>query len=173
MTALFSAWELLIIASNDLQSDLFRYDLVDITKEVLQYHFYSAYTQFMSAYNQSDLYGVRYDTVFLSTCVIIIKFVCFSTQAAILVDILGDTESILASDRRFLLGNWIRDALQFAQNEEDIHFYNFNAKLQVSIWGNNYTLQLYDYANKFWSGMIQEYAIRLIRINQHLFLLVV
>ncbi|CAF1659115.1 unnamed protein product, partial [Adineta ricciae] len=104
LTALFSAWELLIIASNDIQSDLFRYDLVDITKEVLQYHFYSAYTQLMSAYNQSDLYGV-------------------STQAAILVDILGDTESILASDRRFLLGNWIRDALQFAQGEEDIHFY--------------------------------------------------
>ncbi|CAF3448121.1 unnamed protein product, partial [Rotaria sp. Silwood2] len=42
-------------------------------------------------------------------------------------------------------------------NEEEIHFYNFNAKLQVSIWGNNYTLDLYDYANKFWSGMIQNY----------------
>jgi alpha-N-acetylglucosaminidase len=73
-----------------------------------------------------------------------------------LVDILADTEMILASDRRFLLGNWLRDALQFAQSEEEIHFYNFNAKLQVSIWGNNYTLQLYDYANKFWSGMIQK-----------------
>jgi alpha-N-acetylglucosaminidase len=87
----------------------------------------------------------------------------FSTQAAILVDILADTELILASDRRFLLGNWVQDALQFAQSEEDIHFYNFNAKLQVSIWGNNYTLGLYDYANKFWSGMIQEYDY--IRLN--------
>ncbi|UJR13358.1 hypothetical protein I4U23_000375 [Adineta vaga] len=135
---LFSAWELLVIASNELQSDLFRYDLVDITKEVLQYHFYSTYTQLVAAYNQSDLYGV-------------------STQAALLVDILGDTELILASDRRFLLGNWVRDALQFADSEEDIHFYNLNAKLQVSIWGNNYTLGLYDYANKFWSGMIQDY----------------
>jgi hypothetical protein len=48
--------------------------------------------------------------------------------------------------------------LQFAQAEEDIHFYNFNAKLQVSIWGNNYTLGLFDYAHKFWSGMIQEYV---------------
>lgn len=80
----------------------------------------------------------------------------FSTQAAILVDILADTELVLASDRRFLLGNWLRDALQFAHNEEEAHFYNFNAKLQVSIWGNNYTLELYDYANKFWSGMIRE-----------------
>ncbi|CAF3670333.1 unnamed protein product [Rotaria sordida] len=136
--SLLLAWELLVDASNELDSDLFRYDLVDITKEVLQYKFLSVYTQFMSAYNQSDLYGV-------------------STQAAILVDILSDTELVLASDRRFLLGNWIRDALQFAQTEESIHFYNFNAKLQVSIWGNNYTLDLYDYANKFWSGMIQNY----------------
>ncbi|CAF3095307.1 unnamed protein product, partial [Rotaria sp. Silwood2] len=79
------------------------------------------------------------------------------TQAAILVDILADTELILASDRRFLLGNWITDALQFAQTETDIHFYNFNAKLQISIWGNNYTLGLFDYANKFWAGMIQDY----------------
>ncbi|CAF4750040.1 unnamed protein product [Rotaria sp. Silwood1] len=138
MKSLFLAWELLVDASNELDSDLFRYDLVDITKEVLQYKFVSVYTQFMSAYNQSDLYGV-------------------GNQAAILVDILADTELVLASDRRFLLGNWIQDALQFAQTEENIHFYNFNAKLQVSIWGNNYTLGLYDYANKFWSGMIQNY----------------
>ncbi len=75
-----------------------------------------------------------------------------------LIDILADVEMVLASDRRFLLGNWVADALQFAQNEEEMHFYNFNAKLQVSIWGNNYTLPLYDYANKFWSGMIREYA---------------
>jgi alpha-N-acetylglucosaminidase len=80
----------------------------------------------------------------------------FSTQSAILVDVLTDIELVLASDHRFLLGNWIEDALQFAQSEEEEHFYNFNAKLQVSIWGNNYTLALYDYANKFWSGMIRE-----------------
>jgi alpha-N-acetylglucosaminidase len=85
----------------------------------------------------------------------------FSTQSAILVDILSDMELVLASDRRFLLGNWVQDALQFAQSEEETHFYNFNAKLQVSIWGDNYTLGLYDYANKFWSGMIREYVLNL------------
>ncbi|CAF2332971.1 unnamed protein product [Rotaria sp. Silwood2] len=138
LKSLFFAWELLVDASNELDSDLFRYDLVDITKEVLQYKFVMDYTQLIDAFNRSDLYGV-------------------STQAAILVDILADMEIILASDRRFLLGNWISDALQFAINEEEIHFYNFNAKLQVSIWGTNYTLGLFDYASKFWSGMIQDY----------------
>ena len=80
----------------------------------------------------------------------------FSTQSAILMDLLNDVEMVLASDRRFLLGNWVNDALQFAQSEEEIHFYNFNAKLQVSIWGTNYTLGLFDYASKYWSGMIRK-----------------
>ncbi len=57
---LFIAWELLIDVSYILNWDLVRYDLVDITKEVLQYNFLYVYTQFMSAYNHSDLYGVRY-----------------------------------------------------------------------------------------------------------------
>jgi hypothetical protein len=96
-----------------------------------------------------------------------------STQAAILVDILTDMEMVLASDRRFLLGNWIRDALQFATSEEEIHFYNFNAKLQISIWGNNYTLGLYDYASKFWSGMIRKYVQTLLalleKIETHIY----
>jgi alpha-N-acetylglucosaminidase len=74
---------------------------------------------------------------------------------------LADIEAVLASDRRFLLGNWVGDALQFAQTEEEIHLYNFNAKLQVSIWGTVYTSELYDYANKFWSGMIQEYVYKI------------
>jgi alpha-N-acetylglucosaminidase len=112
----------------------------------------------MLAYNQSDLYGVGYVRKIIFVLAFERDAYVFSTQSAILVDILADIELVLASDRRFLLGNWIRDALQFAQSEEDIHFYNFNAKLQVSIWGDNYTLQLYDYAGKFWSGMIREYV---------------
>ncbi len=112
----------------------------------------------MLAYNQSDLYGVGYER---NKSFDFSIWSMFSTQSAILVDILSDMELVLASDCRFLLGNWVQDALQFAQSEEETHFYNFNAKLQVSIWGNNYTLELYDYANKFWSGMIREYVLNL------------
>ncbi|CAF4536266.1 unnamed protein product [Rotaria sp. Silwood1] len=126
---------ILVDATNEVNFDLFRYDLVDITKEVLQYKFASVYIQFMSTYNQ-----------------------------------------ILASDRRFLLGNWIQDALQFAKSEENIHFYNFNAKLQVSICGKNYTLQFY-YAQR-WKVFFNVVIKRLIKghpvdsniLNERLFL---
>ncbi|CAM4853056.1 unnamed protein product [Rotaria socialis] len=113
LSSLSLAWELLVDASSEIDSDLFRYDLVDITKEVLQYKFATIHTELIAAYKRADLYGV-------------------STQAAILVDILADMEMVLASDRRFLLGNWVGDALQFAT-------------------------RLFDYARKFWSGMIQDY----------------
>jgi hypothetical protein len=63
LTSLFLAWELLVNATDSLDADLFRYDLVDITKEVLQYKFASVYTQLMMAYNRSDLYGVRFVSV--------------------------------------------------------------------------------------------------------------
>lgn len=71
------------------------------------------------------------------------------------MDLLADVDAVLASDRRFLLGLWIGDALQFAQTEEEIHLLSFNAKLQVTLWGDATTTELFDYANKFWAGMIQ------------------
>ena len=57
---MLSAWEMLVDTSTQFDSDLLRYDLVDVTKEVLQYKFASDYTQLMSAFNRSDLYGVGY-----------------------------------------------------------------------------------------------------------------
>ncbi len=60
---MLSAWELLVNASVELDSDLFRYDLVDITKEVLQYKFASDYIHLMGAFNRSDLYGVRFVSI--------------------------------------------------------------------------------------------------------------
>jgi alpha-N-acetylglucosaminidase len=153
---LISAWELLVNASTEIDSDLFRYDLVDITKEVLQYKFAGNYVQFVAAYNRKDLYNVGF--VSFVFCFYVNDLIFFSTQATILMNLLADIEMLLASDRRFLLGNWVGDALQFARSEEEIHLYNFNAKLQVSLWGNIYTSGLFDYANKFWSGMIREYV---------------
>jgi len=65
LQSLLSAWELLVNASVEMDADLFRYDLVDITKEVLQIKFASDYIKLITAFNQTDLYGVR--SVFIKT----------------------------------------------------------------------------------------------------------
>ena len=51
---------MLVDTSTQFDSDLLRYDLVDVTKEVLQYKFASDYIQLTSAFSRSDLYGVGY-----------------------------------------------------------------------------------------------------------------
>jgi hypothetical protein len=60
--------------SAELDSDIFRYDLVDITKEVLQYKFASNYIQLIAAYNRKDLYGLRF--VFFIFCFYINDLIC-------------------------------------------------------------------------------------------------
>ena len=56
-----------------------------------------------------------------------------------MIDILTDMDLILASDSRFLLGNWIEDAKARATNEYELDYYEWNARTQVSVWGTNYT----------------------------------
>lgn len=56
----YSAWDDLVQRADDFESSkLFRYDLVDFSKEVLRYLFDSEYTKLKSAWNQSDLYKFR------------------------------------------------------------------------------------------------------------------
>ncbi len=80
MKSLYSAWENLVDASNELNSDLFRYDLVDITKEILKYKFASDYTKLILAYNQSDLYGVGYGrknlSIYCNSMFLVLKHLC-------------------------------------------------------------------------------------------------
>jgi alpha-N-acetylglucosaminidase len=56
-----------------------------------------------------------------------------------LLDILLDMETLLASDRRFLLYNWLNDAKEKATNGYERDLYEWNARAQITLWGQNYT----------------------------------
>jgi alpha-N-acetylglucosaminidase len=56
-----------------------------------------------------------------------------------MVEILNDTDWLLASDSHFLLGNWIENAKLKATNVKEIEYYEWNARLQITVWGENYT----------------------------------
>ncbi|RNA17676.1 alpha-N-acetylglucosaminidase isoform X1 [Brachionus plicatilis] len=56
----YSAWDDLVQKADDFApSALFRYDLIDFSKEVLRYFFDSQYSRLKNAWNQSDLYKFR------------------------------------------------------------------------------------------------------------------
>lgn len=117
---------------------LLRYDLVDITKEALTVLFETNYVELVAAWHKGDLYS-------------------FSRKATFLIDLLDDMERLLASDSRFLLGNWIRDAKQKGTDFEEVGLLEWNARAQVTLWGK-YTIQrIFDYACKAWSGLVEDY----------------
>ena len=74
-------------------------------------------------------------------------------------------DTLLASDTHFLLGNWIENAKSKAKNEKELDYYEWNARLQLTLWGENYTTGLYDYAAKAWSGLINEYVFYLLYLK--------
>ncbi len=62
-----------------------------------------------------------------------------SRAGADLLDILFDMETLLASDRRFLLYHWLNDAKEKATNNYERELYEWNARAQITLWGQNYT----------------------------------
>ena len=65
-----------------------------------------------------------------------------SEISGVMVNILNDMEILLASDRRFLLGNWLESAKSIATNSHERDYYEWNARSQVSIWGQSYTVRV-------------------------------
>ena len=85
-----------------------------------------------------------------------------------LQDLLKDVDELLASDRHFLLGNWLEKAKQAAQAINDPaliddvfvtkdrrELYEYNARTQITTWSPGGSLK--DYANKQWSGLVRDY----------------
>ena len=59
-----------------------------------------------------------------------------------MIEILTDTDRLLASDEHFLLGNWIENAKSKATNKQELDYYEWNARLQITLWGENYTREV-------------------------------
>ena len=52
-----------------------------------------------------------------------------------MVELLSDMETLLASDRHFLLGTWLSDALSYASDMKESFLMQNNARNQITIWG--------------------------------------
>ena len=114
------------------------YDLVDITKEALAILFETNYLELVDAWHQRDLLR-------------------FSSKSTILIDLLGDVERVLASDGRFLLGNWLRDAKLKGADAEERALLEWNARLQITLWGDYKIREIFDYAGEAWSSLVEDY----------------
>lgn len=136
------ALELFLDAGSSLaEIPTYRYDLVDLTRQVLAKLSNQVYWDAIKAYRQNDV-----DELTL--------------QAQKFTELIRDLDTLLATDENFLLGTWLETAKKLAANDEDKRQYEWNARTQITMWFDNTQTnqsQLHDYANKFWSGLLKSY----------------
>uniref|UniRef100_X1Z3X3 Alpha-N-acetylglucosaminidase n=1 Tax=Capitella teleta TaxID=283909 RepID=X1Z3X3_CAPTE len=132
----FKGWDLMIAASKEVDSPLFRYDLVDVSRQALQVISITYYNQILTSYKQKNLTSL-------------------ASSGNDLLHLLDDMDTVLATDSHFLLGAWIAGAHRNGVTPEEKALYEFNARNQVTLWGPD--ANILDYANKQWAGLVADY----------------
>ncbi|OMP10060.1 Alpha-N-acetylglucosaminidase [Corchorus olitorius] len=137
-----NALKLFLAAGNDLSGSLtYRYDLVDLTRQVLSKLANEVYLDAVRAFRREDIKALKVHSQ---------KF----------IQLIKDIDVLLASDDNFLLGTWLESAKRLAVNPSEMRQYEWNARTQVTMWFDTTKTNqsvLHDYANKFWSGLLDSY----------------
>ncbi|XP_046550254.1 alpha-N-acetylglucosaminidase-like [Haliotis rubra] len=137
---LYKAWDNMVAATFTTPAlhaqTLFRYDLVDVSRNSLQVLAIKYYSDVIAAYNKSDTASLR-------------------SAGAKMIDLLSDLDTLLATDVHFLLGTWTSDAARHFSTPQEKALYDYNSRNQVTLWGPSG--QIMDYACKMWSGLINRY----------------
>lgn len=137
---LAEAWGLLLEAAHELgDSDTYRFDLVNLARQVLVNHASSLHGEVVAAYRAKD--PKRFDRA-----------------AARFLQIIRDVDRLLATRREFLLGRWLEDAKRWGTTEDESAKFEWNARRVLTLWGE--TTQIDDYARKDWSGMYEGYYLK-------------
>ena len=121
--------------------DNFQYDLVDLCRQAIADQARITYHQAINDFKNFDLRG-------------------FEQKSQQFLDLLLMQDSLLATRPEFRVGRWIEQAKRVATNEEEARLYEWNARVQITTWGNRYcadTGKLRDYAHKEWNGLLRDF----------------
>ncbi|KAG9458243.1 hypothetical protein H6P81_002751 [Aristolochia fimbriata] len=136
------ALQLFLDAGENLFGSLtYRYDLVDLSRQVLSKVANQVYLDALNAYRHRNA-----------------KMLSVHSQK--FLELIMDIDTLLASDGNFLLGTWLESAKKLSVNSAEMKQYEWNARTQVTMWFDNTSTnqsKLHDYANKFWSGLLERY----------------
>ncbi|WP_407428191.1 alpha-N-acetylglucosaminidase TIM-barrel domain-containing protein [Arcticibacter sp.] len=114
----------------------FRYDLVDLVRQVVSNRGESAYQDMVTAFkgnNKDD----------------------FKRKSGYFLGLMKIQDSLLQTHDSFRLETWLKSASQFGGDLRDKENAVLNARTQISYWGpNQRDTRFNDYANKEWGGLM-------------------
>jgi alpha-N-acetylglucosaminidase len=132
--------ELLQVAPNLRDTETYRYDLVDLARQVLANESYSMLPKIKAAYDSGDRTAL----------------VELTQQWLHRMDLL---ENLLRTDRSFLLGSWLQFVPPWASSPSELKQLNYDARSILTTWGDRKASEggLHEYANRDWAGLTSDY----------------
>lgn len=135
---LLPAWKQFAGAAAELKSsEGFRYDLVDLTRQVLANYATVLQQQCAALYRKGDIDSFR-------------------VQSNSFLTLISDMDALLSTQNDFLLGRWLADAKRWGTTPAEKRLYEKNARNLLTLWGDqNSTLR--EYACRQWAGLLNGY----------------
>ncbi|TDW96127.1 alpha-N-acetylglucosaminidase TIM-barrel domain-containing protein [Dinghuibacter silviterrae] len=135
---LWPAWTALIGSASTLRgSEGYRYDLVDLTRQVLADYADTLQQSCAEAYRERNVILLR-------------------DRSTRFLELLDDIDRLLATRKDFLLGPWLNTARAWGTNPAEADLYERNARDLITLWGDKNS-PLHEYACKQWSGLIRDF----------------
>jgi len=132
---LAKVWDLMMDCLDKFgTSDGYRYDMVDITRQIMADYASVMQQNCRKAYKSGNLQS-------------------FLTSARKFTEFLADFDYLLSSRKEFLLGRWLEQAKTMGNTPDEVALYEFNARDLLTLWGGKYC-RLNDYACRQWSGLV-------------------
>lgn len=121
-----------------LEKETFRYDLVDVVRQVLADAAFYQLQQVKEAFDAGNEKSYR-------------------KQVGIFLSLVRDMDALLATDRQFLLGTWQAKALNLGKTAREKSLMDRAAKMLVTTWIDKAPQGLNDYSNRQWSGLLADF----------------
>lgn len=122
---------------NLLQEETLKYDLVEVTRELMQVAAADVIKTLIRSYRKRNIAAIQ-DT---------------SNQ---LQELISDLNILLGSNSNYLLGSWVQNALNWSNDTQEHSLLRGNSLYQISLWGPNG--EILDYAVKQWNGVMERYV---------------
>jgi len=112
-------------------------DVVDLTKHYLDDAAYFFFDRAIVAWQEGDKSN-------------------FEKYSRDYINLLKDIERLVGTRPEYRLSSWIRDARKMGKNSREADFYEWNARMLLTVWGST---QLFDYSAREWGGLISSFYI--------------
>ena len=118
--------------------DAFRYDLVNITRQLLSNEFKSYYSLYQKAVAEKDSERM-------------------GLYSRTMLSLIDSMDLLLSTRKEFMVGSWIDAAKRFGADSYEKELAEWNARSLVTYWGSESpSTNLRDYAHKEWSGLLRD-----------------